>query len=278
VRLADGAEFRVENLGPAQTVYDGEGVPFIQTVQTPDGPEPVTPELVRGLRGAPRVIVRRRGGGFLEPGTEALLAIFAARSVYNSRNRTTVLDFRAEDYMRGEEGGPKPAIRVGELTEKEVHDVCERYEDTKEILDDAVDKAHKDGDYARGPAIFGTRVHKIMQDEINGKGDPNWKAEVSLDNIPEDDPRLRDKAFVEYLRKNGLYKDPHYGKKGSIRADSMDYNPETKTMCMPDVKTGKERFGPKRMHAMVLGALLKFPEAQRFIIFEMRPTRMPAHR
>ena len=58
----------------------------------------------------------------------------------------------------------------------------------------------------------------------------------------------------------------------------MDYNPETQTMCMPDAKTGKERFGYKRMRQMVFGALLKFPDAKRFIIYEMRPTRMPAHR
>ena len=91
VRLANGSEFTVENLGATQTVYDGGG--NTETVQTPDGPEPVTPELVRGFRGVPRTIVRRRGGGSLEPGAEALLAVFAAQSLYNSRNRTAILDF-----------------------------------------------------------------------------------------------------------------------------------------------------------------------------------------
>ena len=71
---------------------------------------------------------------------------------------------------------------------------------------------------------------------------------------------------------------PGYGKKDTLRLDVMDYDPETKTMCMPDAKTGKERFGYKRMRQMVFGALLKFPDAKRFIIYEMRPTRMPAHR
>jgi hypothetical protein len=74
VRLADGREFTVENLGPTQTVYDGEGVPIKQTIETDNGPElVVTPELVRGPRVAPPIVWRRRGGGFLEPGTEALL-------------------------------------------------------------------------------------------------------------------------------------------------------------------------------------------------------------
>jgi hypothetical protein len=103
VRLADGREFTVENLGPTQTVYD-EGVPIKQTIETDNGPElVVTPELVRGPRVGPPIVWRRRGGGFLEPGTEALLAVFAARSLYNSRNRTAILDFRAEDYIRGGE-------------------------------------------------------------------------------------------------------------------------------------------------------------------------------
>jgi len=71
---------------------------------------------------------------------------------------------------------------------------------------------------------------------------------------------------------------PRYGGKDTLRLDVMDYDPETKTMCMPDAKTGKERLGCQRMKQMALGALLRFPDAKRFIIYEMRPTRMPAHR
>jgi len=239
VRLANGSEFAVENLGLTQTVYDGEGVPLNKTVQTDDGPEPVTPELVRGVSRAPRVIVRRRGGGFLEPGTDALLAIFEARSLYNSPNRTAVLDFRAEDYKRGEEGAPKAAIRVGELTEKEVDAVCKRHKDTQRFLDEAVDEAHKAGDYAKGPSVFGTRVHTRLKDKIEGEGDENYKAEVSIEKVPENDPRLRDRKFS--------YGDdpPRYGQKDTSRLDIMDYDPKTQTMCMPDAKTGKERFGYK---------------------------------
>src|SRR5262249_16849361 len=147
------------------------------------------------LRVPPRVIVRRRGGGFLEPGTGALLAIFEARSLYNTRNRTAVLDFRAEDYKRGEEGAPNPAIRVGELTKKEVDAVCKRHDDTQRFLDEAVDKAHKGGDYAKGPSVFGTSVHTKLKARIDKEGDPNYKAEVSIEKVPEDDPRLRDRKF-----------------------------------------------------------------------------------
>jgi hypothetical protein len=280
VRLADGREFTVENLGLTQTVYDGQGVPIKQTIETDNGPELVViPEFVRGRRVAPPIVWRRRGGGFLEPGTEALLAVFAARSLYNSRNRTAILDFRAEDYIRGGEGAANPAIRVGELTEKEVDAVCRRHKNTQDFLDGAVDEAHKAGDYARGPAVFGTRVHTILRDKIRERArkdrDENYKAEVPIEKVSEADPRLRGKTLS--YKENGDDA-PRYGGKDTQRLDVMDYDPKTKTMCMPDAKTGKARFEPKRMHQMVLGALVKFPDAERFIIYEMRPTRMPERR
>jgi hypothetical protein len=37
-----------------------------------------------------------------------------------------------------------------------------RHEMTKGFLDKAVDKAYEDGDYAKGPSVFGTRVHKRL--------------------------------------------------------------------------------------------------------------------
>jgi hypothetical protein len=276
VRLADGREFTVENLGPTQTVYDGEGVTIKQTIETDNGPElVVTPEFVRGPRVAPPIVWRRRGGGFLEPGTEALLGVFAARSLYNSRNRTAILDFRAEDYIRGGEEAANPAIRVGELTEKEVNRVCKRHDDTQRFLDKAVDDAHKAGDYAKGPSVFGTSVHSRLQAKIRSQGDKNYQAEMPIEKVPENDPRLRDKTF-SYKEDEGEL--PRYGGKDTLRLDVMDYNPETQTMCMPDAKTGKARLGYARMRQMVFGALLRFPDAKRFIIYELRPTRMPAHR
>jgi len=278
VRLPNGHEFTFEKFGRTQTVYDGEGVPIGQTVLTDEGPEPqavIEPAFYRGRF--------RLGAPILRPGViaesnEAAVALFSALSATNNPRSTAVLDFRAQDFRRGE-NAPHTVLNVGQLTENEVEKACKRYTKTKRFLDEAVDKAHEEGSFQRGPAIFGTRVHKILKDKINDKDDPNWRSEVSLENVLPDDPRLNDSEFIDLLRHNEIPPvKSSYGQRNTIRSDVIDYKEETRTMCMPDVKTGKERFTMSRMKAMVLGGLLKFPHAERFIIFEMRPTKMPVRR
>lgn len=186
VRLPNGHEFTFEDFGPTQTVYDGEGVPVTQTVLTSDGPEPQAIVQPAFWRGAVRQGVRRiPQGGVVAESTEAALALFTALSASNSRNSTAALDFRAEDYRRGA-NAPNMAIRVERLTEEEVNDLCRRYDKTKKALDEAVDKAAEEP--YRNAAIFGTRVHKILGDKIKGENEENWRSEVSLEKIIQEDP------------------------------------------------------------------------------------------
>src|SRR5262249_48529310 len=137
VRLPNGHELTVENFGPTQTVYNGEGIPVTQTVLTSDGPEPqeISPVFVRGGgRAFQRTFQRQGGGGFLSDSAQGLLAIFAARSRFNDRNHIAVLELRAHDFRRGEDA-PNKVMYYGELTEKEVENACRRYVKTREFLD-----------------------------------------------------------------------------------------------------------------------------------------------
>jgi hypothetical protein len=275
VRLPSGHEFTYENFGPTQTVYDGEGTPIRQTVQTSDGPEPqaiVEPVFYRRL--PPRIQIPR--GGLIAESPEALFSVFGALSAQNRLSSTTVLDFRARHYMR-EPDAPHRAILVVQLTEAQVRKFCNRYNDTQEFLDKAVDEAHKEP--YRNAAIFGTRVHKILHDKIEEKDDEDWKSEISLEKILQEDPRMKDDTLINELRRRNARPDKtHYAKLNSIRLDVLDYDQKTRTACIMDVKTGKAPLTLPRIKEMVRGSILEFPSVERFIIVEMRPSRMRAHR
>jgi hypothetical protein len=276
--MPNGYEYTFENFGLTQTVYDGEGNPIRQTLLTSDGPEPQAVVQPVFYRRRPPIGVQIPRGGLVAESTEAALVLYGALSLENRPNRKAVIEFRADDFRRGK-NAPHTANWVGELTREEVKKFCKRYEKTQKFLDQAVDEAHKEGAYARGAQVFGTRVHKILKDKVNAKNDRNWKSEVSMENVLEGDPRLEDDKFVTLLRENKIpVRDLHYAQRNTVRADIWDNDDDTRTVCMPDAKTGKKRLELPQIKAMVLGGLLQFPRTERFIIFEMRPTQMPAHR
>jgi len=280
VRLPNGREYVFENLGATQTVYDGEGNLVSQTVLTSDGPELQAVVQPVFLRRPPRPPIGPQvlGRQLAAESTEAAVILYGALSLENRPNRKAVIGFAADDFRR-EENAPHTATWVQVLTKEDVKKFCRRYEDTQVFLDEAVDEAHREGAYAKGAQVFGTRVHKILKDKINGQNDPNYKSEVSMENVLPGDPRLKDDKFVKLLRDNQMpVRDLHYGQRNTVRADIWDNNDETRTVCMPDAKTGKRGLGLPQIKAMVLGGLLQFPHTDRFIMFEMRPTRMQAHR
>jgi len=88
------------------------------------------------------------------------LTLFAWLSTRNSRDGTAVFGFKANEYRA--EGSPeKPnAVWVGYLTRDEVNDACKKLRDVQERTDAAVAQVRNDGNY-KGPADFGTKVHKI---------------------------------------------------------------------------------------------------------------------
>jgi hypothetical protein len=105
--------------------------------------------------------------------------------------------------------------------------------------------------------------------------DSDYRAEVSVEKISEEDARLKDDAYIrDLIDKNIVPEALRYGKRNTLRSDVYDYNREMRALCMPDIKTGKEPMSLARMHKLARGGLLQFPYANRFIIFTMWPTRM----
>ena len=70
-----------------------------------------------------------------------------------------------------------------------MEDVCPHYKKTKKFLDKAVDQVYSTEGY-RNAAVFGTRVHKELKNQIEAKNDPNWTSEISLEKILRDELHL----------------------------------------------------------------------------------------
>ena len=57
--------------------------------------------------------------------------------------------------------------------------VCDKLPDVQKLTGAAVANVKRVGDY-KGPADFGTKVHKEIADAIRKENDPNFKAEKSV--------------------------------------------------------------------------------------------------
>lgn len=181
-------------------------------------------------------------------------ALFTWLSSQNRRDGAVVLAFKARDIrFKGEKEDDNPEIAwVGRLTKDEVKETCKKFDNVQKRTDAAVDLVRKNGDYM-GPADFGTKVHKIIADGINGKNNPNYKAEVSG-------------------MKSGQA-DAKYGQKGSIRIDAYERLAEISTTCAYDPKTGERGLSLPRMKELAQTAYRLFG-TKRIIVTEVRPGKM----
>ena len=140
---------------------------------------------------------------------------------------------------------------VGYVKRDELKDVCEKLPKVQKYTDEAAEKVRKDNDY-KGLADFGTKVHKVIADKVNGRGDPNFKAEVSW---------IKSKLEAAY-----------HGQKDSVRIDAFEYRPEISTTCVYDPKTGARGLSLPRMGELVQTAYWLFGHKPRHIIvIEVRP-------
>jgi hypothetical protein len=136
------------------------------------------------------------------------------------------------------------------LTLNEAGEACKLLDDVQTRTDKAVEEVRKDGKY-KGPADFGTKVHKLIAKGINDEDDPNYRAEVS--------------GF------KSRYADAAYGDKGSIRIDAFENRPEFSTVCIYDPKTGERGLSLPRMLELAQTAQRLFGKAKRLIVIEVRP-------
>jgi hypothetical protein len=180
-------------------------------------------------------------------GIQAALTLFAALSALNSRNSRAILEFNARGIDRGADGTPDfAASRL--LSRDEVDNECPRLSEVQQRTDFAAASVDR-SDYAR-PSEYGTAIHTRLAAQIKALDDPNFRAEISL--LKEAPAR--------------------YGMPDSIRIDIYE-RVGNGTVCVYDIKTGKEGLSIARFTEIATRVLKIFPETTRIIISEIRPTR-----
>jgi hypothetical protein len=159
------------------------------------------------------------------------------------------------------------------LNQREVGQICERFEAVQDFTNRAVEEFRNKAEAERwSPAQFGTAVHKFVADEISaaddGKG--NFRPEVSFVKMKADgvEPPARpvgmtaDQQYQEMLKP---------GAKGSIRIDAYELQKEKQTVCIYDIKTGESGLRSKRFAEFLTRVAGTYQWATRIIITEVRP-------
>lgn len=246
VRTADGDVTTFQNAGPVQTILDSEGRPVSQTLWTSDGPEAQAFVQPAYFEAVPHPAAKAVG---------AALALYTWMSSRNTAESTAVFGFRADAYSRGA-SADDAAIWAGRLTREEVDDACPRHAEVQSIANRAAEVIDRGA--FRSAAEYGTAVHMWIRREINGPDstpaseprDPNFRAELSLLKSDIED----------------------YGVAGTRRIDVYE-NPESGTVCIYDIKTGRSGLTPARMLELASTVQYYYPGTQRIIVTEVRPRR-----
>jgi hypothetical protein len=247
VVLPDGQKFTFENSGNVQRIFDGEGNLVSATEWTEDGPRPV-PVGQLALLGAAAAAVATISEAALNA---AAFSFFTWLSSRKDPNHTAVFAFKASKYEKREAQGKPELVWVGYVKRDELKDVCKKLDKVQKYTDAAVKKVLEDGD-SKGPAAFGSRVHKLIADTIEGLENKDFRAEVS-----------RIKSQVA---------DATYGTKGSVRMDALENRAQISTVCVYDPKTGKLGLSFPRTGELAQAAFEKFKYNPNYIIvIEVRP-------
>jgi hypothetical protein len=247
VVLADGSKVTFQNSGDLQAIYDGDGRLISATVWTEDGPQslPVGQLAYAGVGVAARLLPE-----VARAVTAAGLALFAWLLGRKDRDGTAVFAFKAAKYEKSGPEGQAELRWVGYVKRDELKDVCKKLPYVQRYTDEAVEEVRKDEKY-KGPASFGSRVHKVIADKVDEAGDPNFRAEVS--------------AIKSRL-------EAKYGEKDSVRIDAYENHREISTVCVYDPKTGKRGLSLPRMTELAEAAFSLFKYVpQHFIVIEVRP-------
>ena len=269
VALPGGGKVTFQNSGDLQEIYDGDGRLIGTTVWTKDGPRslPVGELAFLGPAvGAGAGLAARLGPAAARAITAAGLALFAWLSSRKDPNRTPVLAFKAASYEnRGTREQPEISW-VGYVKRDELRNVCDKLGEVQGLTDAAVKKVREDGKY-KGPADFGTKVHKQIADRIKALGDPNFQAEKSViksELEPREDPDFR--AKPSEIDAAG------YGERDTVRFDAYENRPDISTVCVYDPKTGKRGLSLPRTTELAEGAFKLFKYVPlNLIVIEVRP-------
>ncbi len=241
----DGRILTVQNAGPVQTLFDTHGQAISQSIWRPDGPEPqdlVQPAFVPAFVLAPAAA---------KATVELGAILFTWLAAQNLLDQKPVMAFKAREYERDR---PKELdmTYVGLKSFQDTKDACPKMGIVQGKTNEAAIQANKGRPY-KSASAYGTAVHKNLKDEIEKLNDSKLFAEISL---------LKSKADGE----------GRYAEKGTIRVDVLE-NTENDTVCVYDIKTGKNRLILGRT-AEIASHVFKFRgNANRIIVMEMRPAK-----
>jgi hypothetical protein len=252
-----------ENSGHAQTIYDDDAQLISKAVWTDDGPDLQT--LAQPAYYGPAAPIIVQGGRLIVQKTvEAALALYTWMSARSGPGQQTVIAAKASDYTI--EGGSKnpQAVWVGTLAADDMRGVCDKLKTVQDFMNKAVDDVRKENAY-KGPADFGTKVHKIIAARINALGEENFVAEYSLLKSMEAAP---DGEKPPRLDGND------YGLLGTIRIDALENRPDIATVCIYDPKSGLKPLTAPRMLELAQTAAKRFPNSRRMIVTEVRDSRL----
>jgi hypothetical protein len=144
---------------------------------------------------------------------------------------------------------------VERLNRNQVGQVCGRLGDVQSDTNEAAAIVSRNGGSLLSPQQRGTAIHKELERLINGRNEAYLHAEVS---------RIKSQQA-----------NADWGTKGSVRIDVLEYAGEG-TTCVYDIKTGSDRrsgLTPARMRELAEHAIKAYPNTQRIIVTEIRPSR-----
>jgi hypothetical protein len=219
-------------------------------------------------------LASRLGPAAVQALNAAALTFFTWLSSRKDPNRTAVFAFNAKKYQKPETDGneKRPVVFVGSLTRDEVGKVCDKLRDVQKLTDAAVAKVKADGDY-KGPADFGTKVHKEIAHAINDKEkNPNFRAEQSAIKSALEGNSRESTLNADNAQEDDRKNEAHYGQLGSIRIDAYENIPEKSTVCVYDPKTGWRGLSFPRMNELAAAAHRLFGYKPNYIfVIEVRP-------
>jgi hypothetical protein len=206
-------------------------------------------------------------------GIQAALTALTALSARLSRDKQAVLVFRARKYPTQNGRLNVEGIRV--LSREEVLKNCNGLEKVEKYAQEGADKAKM---AKLTPKEYGDAVHLYVEESIEKMANPKVRAEVTfVDKISAESDSASEQdsptgAGVQNPKRVDVEEDNKRNKRGSTRVDVYEVV-DDRTLCIYDVKTGRNILKRKRIEEIVDKVSRHKPEIRTVIVTEVRPAK-----
>jgi hypothetical protein len=172
----------------------------------------------------------------------------------NDGSARAIIEFENREYRPVEGGQVLDIVGTKLLTREETRIACPRLDEVQSRVDRIDAKVRLD--YPNLSAQqHGTAVHTALAKEINGFGNSEFVAEVSI------------------LKTNEVEKFEPYGRANTVRIDVLE-RVDSDTACVYDIKTGRAGLSVPRSTEIAREVYKVFGKVhQRIIVTEVRPKR-----